>query len=168
MSSRREIRELALQTLYQLDARGEGDREQIDQSVQEAPFTPQVREQAAELAEQAWRHREAADQLIGELAPDWPTHRQPLVDRNLLRLGYYELVSRRSPVAVAINEAVEIAKRYGSDRSPAFINGVLDRIDKRLREQARSEPQPPDAAAEKPSTGDDWLDDALQDRRPEQ
>lgn len=166
MSSRRQVRELALQMLYQLDARGEADMEQIVQTVRDAPFDKKVRQTAAELAEKAWAERAAADALASELAQDWPTHRQPVVDRNLIRLGYYEMVTERAPTAVVINEAVELAKAYSSERSPTFINGVLDRIARRLREQSRPAPDAQPPAPEKPD--DPWLADALEDKPPEQ
>ncbi|MHB1842687.1 MAG: transcription antitermination factor NusB, partial [Sulfobacillus sp.] len=65
-----------------------------------------------------------ADQIIGQLAKDWSIERMPPIDRNILRLAIWEMVSGLSP-AVAINEAVELAKAYGAEDSPAFINGVL-------------------------------------------
>ena len=63
-----------------------------------------------------------------QLAPDWPTHRQPPLDRAILRLAHYEMTSGHAPIKVAINEAVELAKNYCAERSPPFINGVLDKM----------------------------------------
>ena len=161
MSSRHDIRELALQALYQYDARGEADLEQIERSVADAPQPEEVRKQALEAARGAWAVHEKADALASDFSPDWPTHRQPPVDRCILRLGYHELVRGLAPPAVIINEAVELAKAYGSERSPAFINGVLDQMAKRLR-GAGQIPQPPPS---KPGE-DQWLGDAMNGSRP--
>jgi len=65
---------------------------------------------------------------VAALSPDWPTHRQPVVDRNILRLAYFEIVSGAAPPKVAINEAVELAREFSTEKSPAFVNGVLDKI----------------------------------------
>ncbi len=157
---RRQIRELALQALYQYELRGEVDAEQIALSVQDAPQPPELRQRALEIAKLAWATRDGADAMATELAPDWPTHRQPVVDRSILRLGYYEIASGLTPPAVAINEAIELAKTFGGERSPAFVNGVLDKMAQRLRESAA--PKPP-AAPPLPTSHDEqaWLDDAM-------
>src|SRR5687768_7494949 len=107
MSSRRETRELALQALYQYDVRGEADIESIERSIFDAPQSEANKRHALEFARAAWAMHEKADVLATELSPDWPTHRQPLVDRSILRLGYYEIASGLTPPAVVINEAVE-------------------------------------------------------------
>jgi transcription antitermination protein NusB len=165
MSSRRQVRELALQALYQYDARGDIDAEHIERSVFDAPDPPEtIKRLAIELAKKAWATREQADALATEFSPDWPTHRQPMVDRGILRLAYYEIASGMTPAAVAINEAVEIAKTFGSERSPAFINGVLDKIAQRLKEVAPTTgeiPLPPKLHDE-----DQWLKDAIDESRP--
>lgn len=141
MPYRREIRRLAMQILYQIDLRGEADIPMIQENLKDGPDLPVVREGAMELAVGAWGMREEADALVSELAPAWPTHRQPPVDRAILRLAYYEMRSGYSPIKVAINEAVELAKAYSSSNSPAFINGVLDKVARRLEGRG-------DAAAE--------------------
>jgi len=91
---------------------------------------------AAELALAAWAIHGEVDELIATLAPDWPTHRQPPVDRAILRLAAYEIRSGHAPVNVAINEAVELAKAYAAEQSPAFINGILDKLAKQSAGQA--------------------------------
>lgn len=138
MTDAKHIRELALQALYQYDARTEEDLEDINRSIDDAPAGADEKREAIELAAAAWTGHAAADAMVAKLAPDWPTHRQPPVDRSILRLAVYEIVSKRTPDTVAIYEAVELAKAYGSDRSPPFINGVLDRISKQL-----ASPDPP-------------------------
>ncbi len=111
-----------------------------------------VREAAIDLALAAWQHHADADAVVTRLAPDWPTHRQPPVDRAILRLAHHELASKRVPLKVAINEAIELAKSFGSENSPAFVNGVLDKL-------AKEAPKGDTPAA--PTTGDAWLDDAV-------
>ena len=159
MSSQRETRELALQALYQYDARGETDIEEIERSVLEAPQSDAAKRRALEIARGAWAMHERADELATQLSPEWPTHRQPVVDRSILRLGYYEIASGAAPAAVVINEAIELAKAYGSERSPAFINGVLDK----MARQAPSQATPADSAA---PGEDQWLRDAMKGSRP--
>lgn len=164
MSNRRQIRELALQALYQYDARGDIDAEQIERSVLDAPQDETTKRLALEVARKAWSIHEHADALATEFSPDWPTHRQPMVDRGILRLGYYEIASGMTPPAVAINEAVELAKTFGSDRSPPFINGVLDKMSQRLKEVSPTSgeiPLPPKLQDE-----DQWLKDAIDEARP--
>ncbi len=79
--------------------------------------------------EGVWEHREEIDDLIRRAAENWRLERMALVDRNILRLGAYEICrSADVPYVVAINEAVDLAKRYGSEESGAFINGILDKI----------------------------------------
>lgn len=76
-----------------------------------------------------WEHRVEVDGLIRKAAENWRLERMALVDRNILRLGAYEICrSPDVPFAVAINEAVDLAKRYGSEESGAFVNGILDKI----------------------------------------
>ncbi|MCC7146970.1 MAG: transcription antitermination factor NusB [Phycisphaeraceae bacterium] len=132
MPKRKEIRTFAMQVLYQLDVRGEGDREDILAGMKEAPGTAQEHQEGYELALAAWEARGKADTLATELAPDWPTHRQPPVDRAILRLAFHEMASGYAPVKVAINEAVELAKRFGAEQSAAFANGVLDKMARRI------------------------------------
>ncbi|MFN2291384.1 MAG: transcription antitermination factor NusB, partial [Anaerolineae bacterium] len=79
-----------------------------------------------ELTTRAWLPREDLDRLIGEYAPEWPVDQIAIIDRNILRIAIYEiLVGDDTPTKVAINEAVELAKEYGSDSSGRFVNGVL-------------------------------------------
>ena len=84
--------------------------------------------------------RDEIDALIGEAAEHWRVGRMTLVDRNILRLGAYELSLRSDiPFAVAINEAVELGKRFGAEESGAFINGILDRISEIVRKKSMGE-----------------------------
>ena len=83
---------------------------------------------AKELVLGVARHRGSLDRQIGEHANNWRIERMASVDRNVLRLGAYELLHGDAPVAVVIDEAVELARRFGGDRSPGFVNGVLDAL----------------------------------------
>ncbi|MCW5776300.1 MAG: transcription antitermination factor NusB [Phycisphaeraceae bacterium] len=145
MASARDLRRLTLLALYQIDARGGGDREQVRLSlddcgtlVEEGPvfvdartvFSETELDAAFASACAAYEDRKLADDAVAELAPDWPTHRQPAIDRAILRLAYHEMETGVPP-KVAVNEAVELAKAFSTDRSPAFVNGVLDRLMKK-------------------------------------
>lgn len=152
MAKRSDIRRLAMQVLYQLDQRGDEDRLAIRESLAGGFDDETVQAPAYNLAIDAWNDRKPNDALVTHLAPDWPTHRQPPVDRAILRLAIHEIKSGYAPASVAINEAVELAKEYSSENSPAFINGVLDKIAKRIGSVAV---QP------KAAKGDAWLADAL-------
>jgi N utilization substance protein B len=127
----RDVRRCALQVLYQFDAVGTGEPQAVRDSLRESPGSDEVHEAGFELAHRAWAGRADADAAVAELAPDWPTYRQPVVDRNILRLAYHEMVSGETPPKVAINEAVELAKEFSTGKSPLFVNGVLDKIYKR-------------------------------------
>lgn len=121
-----------MQVLYQVDVRGEADAELVRAGLDDEHDEPAVLKAGFDLALEAWATRAAADAAVAELAPDWPTHRQPPVDRAILRLAYHEITTGRAPTKVAINEAVELAKTYGAENSPAFINGVLDKIARQM------------------------------------
>lgn len=144
--SPRDIRRRAMQVLYEIDLRGEQDLELIRQGLNNDASTfiqtswfgetfdsDQVRQMGFELACLAWRQHTAADAAATEVAPDWPTPRQPPIDRAILRLAYYEMANNHVPVKVAINEAIELAKQFCSEHSPPFINGVLDKLARQLK-----------------------------------
>ena len=147
-----------MQLLYQFDLGGEADEQAVLAGLEEVHDPPAVRQAAVTLAQNAWQGRTEADQHIGELTPDWPTHRQPPVDRAILRLAHHEMVSGYAPPKVAINEGIELAKRYGGEESPSFINGVLDKLAKRLEREGKlpAEPQ----AGDEDVDPDTWLHDA--------
>ena len=94
----------------------------------------------AEAVRGVWERLDEIDALIGEAAENWRVERMALVDRNILRLGAYELfLGSDIPFAVAINEAVELGKRFGAEESGAFINGILDRISEIVRKKTMAE-----------------------------
>lgn len=126
--SRRNIREIVLQTLYSLEFQPEKDALAVLQEVQgELSYPEGETAFAQKLLLGVLGNKEAIDKEIGELAKGWPTERMAAVDRNLLRLAVAEMyyIGERTPAAVAINEAVELAKLYGSDESSGFVNGIL-------------------------------------------
>jgi len=94
----------------------------------EASADETVRGRAADAARGAWSSRGIADNWVERLAPQWPPRRQPGVDRNILRLAIWELTQGQTPPKVVIDEAIELAKNYSTEQSPAFINGVLDAV----------------------------------------
>ncbi len=132
MATPRSIRRKALQALYQLDARGEADLETILESLLEEDFERKDANKAMDLALGAWRGRAMADAEVRTLAPEWPAHRQPAIDRAILRLAHFEMVEGRAHPKIAVNEAVRLAKDFSTERSPAFVNGVLDKVLKRV------------------------------------
>jgi len=144
-ASPRRVRRLALQALYQLDAR-DGDEPAVRESLltaradQKEPYTDEDVERAMTLASAAWVSRARADRAVEALAPGWPASRQPAIDRAILRLAHHEMTSGLTPPKVAVNEAIELAKIFSTERSPAFINGVLDKILKSLGDPAPSTP----------------------------
>lgn len=153
MAGARDIRRLAFQALFQIDAHlpagagagrpSDADLAAVRASLEETEgLTAAEREAAFNLALAAFDHRAAADAAMTELAPAWPTHRQAAVDRAILRLAHYEMTTGRTPPKVAVNEAVELAKVFSTDRSPAFINALLDKVLKRLAAPGPAGAQP--------------------------
>jgi len=148
MASPRDIRKLALLALYQLDARGDDDAESIRDSLndvhtleeeglvfsdQKTEFTDAQRDKAFELARRAYEHRSVADIELNELSKDWTVTRMPVVDRSILRMAHYEMTAMPDPKPKAsVNEAVELAKAFSTKNSPGFINGILDKVLKRV------------------------------------
>ncbi len=129
MSTSRDARRCALQALYQRDAGNEEAALVGSLGAEgEERASDAARRQGADLAEAAWTARHEADLEIGRYTPEWPVHRQPAVDRNVLRLAWWEMTRGGVPAALAINEAIELAREFGAERSPAFVNAVLDRV----------------------------------------
>lgn len=143
MALPRDIRRLAFQALYQIDARAGEDLEDIRATLDETEeFRDAELDRAFALALEAWEHRAEADAVTTELAPEWPTHRQAAVDRTILRLAHHEMTRGTAPPKAVVNEAVELAKAFSTERSPAFVNALLDKILKRLPPRAAAELTP--------------------------
>jgi len=123
------IRQQALQLLCQFDAGNEDVPRITSESFDEDTCsTSQPHENALKLATAVWSERIESDSQIAPLTPEWPIHRQPLVDRNILRLARHEIMSGMTPPIVAIDEAIELARLFSTEKSPAFVNGVLDKL----------------------------------------
>lgn len=129
-------RRLAFQMLYELDLRGEPILGWVQETLGKVEgLGPLAAAKVASLVEGAFAARTEADAEFEALAPDWPPHRQAAVDRTILRLAHYELSRTPTPPRVVVNEAVELAKHFSTEKSPAFINGLLDRVLRRLAER---------------------------------
>jgi transcription antitermination protein NusB len=130
MGTRTKARECALQALYQLDLSGGDPREALRGIL--AHFEEADRETAQfadELVRGVQSERRAIDAIIQKSSTNWKLDRMARVDRNILRLAVYEMLRRADvPVRVTLNEAIELGKKFGSEESSAFVNGVLDRI----------------------------------------
>jgi N utilization substance protein B len=124
-------RELALKFLYSADLSGHAGEEDFDLFVNQAKDRGRVVDFARQLVRGVVTRRAELDAHILKLAKNWTIKRMAVVDRNVLRLGIYELLFGDSPDLVVINEAVEIAKKFGSAQSGAFVNGILDQVRRR-------------------------------------
>lgn len=135
MRVRTRARELALQFLFQVDFQGDAYREELDafldETLAEVANAAEAKVYARALVDGVIARRDELDALIRAAATNWELERMAAVDRNALRIGCYELLHGEGiPLKVAINEAIELGKRYSTDASGAFINGILDRIRK--------------------------------------
>jgi transcription antitermination protein NusB len=127
--TRRKARVLALQALYETDAVGHDGVQVLTRLLEEAGLPEEAAGFAHELVKGVVDHRQEIDRHIKKFAPAWPVSQIPAIDRNILRLAIFEIfIDNRIPVKIGINEAVELAKSFGSDNSPKFINGVLGSV----------------------------------------
>ncbi len=129
MTTRRRAREIVLQLLYEEDLHPEQDAAVADQFLTRRLHgnRPLV-EFARKLFRNVLAHRKELDKALGAKAANWSLRRMAAIDRNILRLGAYEIMMTETPGRVVINEAVELAKRYGDRQSGPFVNGILDRV----------------------------------------
>jgi N utilization substance protein B len=132
---RRESRRLALQVLYAADlAPDQPSDSAFDRVAENFDLHPGALAFAKELVCGTLEARDAIDARIAENARNWRLDRMAAVDRNLLRLAVHELLHTATPAEVVIDDAVELARDFGGERSPAFVNGVLDAVARALRE----------------------------------
>jgi transcription antitermination factor NusB len=137
VKKRTRARELALQFLYQLDLRGEDFFSEAKGFVLAEERDVETSRFALRLVEGTHEHQAEIDTTIQAVAQNWNISRMAVVDRNVLRLATYELLHCQDiPPKVAINEAIELGKRYSTSNSGAFINGILDKIMNRARPQS--------------------------------
>ncbi len=126
---RRKARIIALQALYEVDSSKHSPSKVLERLLQEKPLSEDLAAFACDLVEGVIRNKLRIDKIIESFAPTFPIDQIAIVDRNLLRLAIFEvLFDNKVPVKVAINEAVEMAKIFGSDSSRRFVNGVLGSV----------------------------------------
>ena len=127
--ARRKARTLAFQALYEIDSTGHKPKEAISYLLADARISAENVKFARELVNGVVQNREKIDENIQRFAPAWPIEQISAVDKNILRLAIFEiLIDNKVPLKVAINEAVELAKVFGSDSSARFVNGVLGAV----------------------------------------
>jgi N utilization substance protein B len=125
---RHRARIAALQILFEVDTIDHALDEVLERRLEEDGFAAESAHFLRSLVCGVWEHRSYLDQVIEEAAPNWPVDQMPGVDKAVLRIALYELLSEqaeRTPIKAVINEAVELAKQFGSDNSSRFVNGVL-------------------------------------------
>jgi len=132
-------RRLALQSICCLDVQGERAAEMIDLFLDDSREPPRIVATARAMATQAFARREEIDRILARHARHWELGRLALVDRNILRLGTWELMGGEVPYRVVITEALRLAQEFSTIESPRFINGVLDAIAKELGGDTRND-----------------------------
>jgi N utilization substance protein B len=127
--ARHKAREIALQVLYEIDSVEHKPEEAIRHILSRTAISEDIRAFATELVNGVIKNKEQLDQNIRDFAPAWPLNQISIVDRNILRLAIFEILhDNKIPVKVAINEAIELAKTFGSNNSSRFVNGVLGSV----------------------------------------
>ena len=129
MGARRRARALVLQALYEIDSSGHGEKEVLATLLEDNGMSPENNIFVHGLVSNVIKNRDELDEKIKSFAPAWPIDQLSIIDRSILRLAIYELlIDNRVSVKIAINEAVELAKGFGSDNSARFVNGVLSSV----------------------------------------
>ena len=126
MKNRRDARTLALLVLYEADTALHPAEQVLQRHLQEQPdIDEEIRHYTSELVNGVVSHMDGLNTVLGECAPEFPVQQLSPIDRNILRIALYEIEAGLVPHRVAINEAIEISKEFGSDSTPRFVNGVL-------------------------------------------
>jgi N utilization substance protein B len=126
VKARRRARAIALQTLFEVDVAGHDPSQVLQQRLQDCDLSQGGAEFAHHLIQGALAHLTQIDSTIQEIAPEWPFNQMSPIDRNILRIAIFEMIFDPDiPVKVAINEAVELAKLFGSESTRRFVNGAL-------------------------------------------
>jgi N utilization substance protein B len=128
MVGRRRVREVALQILFEDDINPRGSVQELRQFVSARLKSKELEELCLSLILGVRRNQSELDAQLVQIADNWSLERMAATDRNVLRLGAYEMLYGGTPPRVAINEAVELAKRFGSANSAPFVNGILDKL----------------------------------------
>ncbi|HHT67723.1 MAG TPA: transcription antitermination factor NusB [Firmicutes bacterium] len=127
--SRRLARQVAFQTLFQIDLSKSDIESALAQRLDDVSLTPENEEYVRKVVLGVSEHLPAIDAQIGSISKAWEVHRLGFIDRSILRLAIYEIVFMDDiPAGVAVNEAVELAKEFGDDESPRFVNGLLGTV----------------------------------------
>jgi transcription antitermination protein NusB len=135
MKSRTKARSLALQALYEIDLSGHAPGAVLAERFEESPMEPNLAEFTSQIVMGVLEMSDRLDVFIAQHAPEWPLDQVAIIDRNILRMALWEFAIHGStPIKVAINEAIELAKLYGSDSTPRFVNGVLGSLANRQNE----------------------------------
>ena len=139
MKARTRARAVALQALYEIDMVDHPPLLVVNARLSANELDQNMADFISQIVAGVWPIRNDLDQFIAEHAPEWPLEQVATIDRNILRIALWEFaVSENIPIKVAINEAVELAKMFGSDSSPRFINGVLGSLAPRQNEIRQS------------------------------
>jgi N utilization substance protein B len=126
---RHKARTIALQALYEVDSAARPAEAVVERLLESNKITEENAAFVRELVAGAVRHRDEIDGKVRQFAPAWPLEQMAMVDRNILRLAIFEILfDNKVPVRVAVSEAVELAKTFGSESSPKFVNGVLGSV----------------------------------------
>ena len=135
MKDRTRVRGIALQALYELDMTNHPLGTVLRERLRESTLDKDLATFLQEIVTGVWAVRKDLDRFIAQHAPDWPLDQVATIDRNILRIALWEFTAANgTPMKVAINEAVELAKMYGSDSAPRFVNGVLGSLAERREE----------------------------------
>ncbi|MEO2147334.1 MAG: transcription antitermination factor NusB [bacterium] len=142
---RTRARQTALQFLYQLDLRGPELIEELNNFLRENESDRETVSYARTVVQGVHEHCAEIDEILGVVAKNWQVSRMAVVDRNVLRIGAYELLYvPEVPPKVSINEAIELGKRFSTASSGAFVNGILDKVSRIAKEREESQPEPAD------------------------
>ena len=129
MGKRRAARELALKFLYQTEFNSNSPDSELKSFCERANVSEEIQDFTQALIKNIFIHKKEVDGLLKKISANWVPDRMAMIDKNILRLGICELLfDSTTPPKVVINEAVEIAKKFGTEESPDFINGILDKV----------------------------------------
>ena len=143
MGNRRRSRELAMQVLFQMDINGDESTEALDLFCRHFEVPKKAKAFFLELVAGVRDRRDEIDRLIQQSSDNWKISRMSGMDRNIIRVAVYELLHCRDiPAKVSINEAIDIGKKFGTEQSPGFINGILDNINISLNEKGTTSAPP--------------------------
>ncbi len=135
-SQRHRARQIALQALYEIDMTNHPPGQVLQRHMREMNprLPPGASALLRDLVQGVTEHQDDLDRVIGHFAPEWPVSQIAAIDRNILRMALWEMNFNDTPIKVAINEAVELAKEFGAETSPRFVNGVLGAVTRKKGE----------------------------------